>query len=354
LWIFGAKLPVYEVSTTARVEVLVPPHTVSPSVEGRVVASQLRVGLETLPGDVLLTLDGESVSRMMDETSEQIVANRKRLVVLKEEIETKERAVAAQVKARELASRESQAQLDAAQTRGRFARQRLQRAETLAAQNAIATEELDSIRSEAETAEALSKVAELTIARGEQDRLAETDLEKAELSHVQQEAARIEGDLAVSQATLRRLEHELELRSIRAYVAGRVEEVVPFRVGSVVKPAEKLATIVPHGETRIIAQLPVVAVGRVLDGQPARLRMDGFPWTQYGTLSARVTGIGNEPADGLIRVELAVVPDLASRIPLQHGQTGTVEIEVEKASPATLVLRAAGQYLTTRRSATGN
>ena len=55
--------------------------------------------------------------------------------------------------------------------------------------------------------------------------------------------------------------------------------------------------------------------------------------------------------DGNVRVELSVQPDADSRIPLQHGLPGSVEIEIERASPATLVLRAAGKLLTPQRVA---
>jgi multidrug resistance efflux pump len=96
---------------------------------------------------------------------------------------------------------------------------------------------------------------------------------------------------------------------------------------------------------------PAASVGRVRPGQPARLRLDGFPWTQYGTLSATVSGVGNEASEETIRVELAVESDPVSRIPLQHGQTGAVEVAVERAASAVLVLRAAGQYLMSHREA---
>jgi membrane fusion protein (multidrug efflux system) len=174
------------------------------------------------------------------------------------------------------------------------------------------------------------------------------------LAGLRRAAAQVEGDMAIDEATVKRLEHDLELRTVRAPVSGRVEEVVPFRVGAVVRPAEKLATIVPPGDSRTVAFLPVVAVGRVQPGQPARLRLDGFPWTQYGSLRATVTGVGNEPNEEMIRVELTVEPHSTSRIPLQHGQTGSVEIAVEHASPALLVLRAAGQYLMTPRPASAS
>ena len=52
-----------------------------------------------------------------------------------------------------------------------------------------------------------------------------------------------------------------------------------------------------------------------------------------------MTQVANEPRDGLLRVELKLLPDLRSPIPRQHGLAGTAEITVDRVSPATLVLR---------------
>ena len=71
----------------------------------------------------------------------------------------------------------------------------------------------------------------------------------------------------------------------------------------------------------------------------------GLPWTQYGAVSATVASVASEVRDGRVRVELAVRPEAASLIPFQHGLPGTVEVEIDRVSPATLVLRTAGQLL---------
>jgi Cation efflux system protein CusB domain 1 len=92
--------------------------------------------------------------------------------------------------------------------------------------------------------------------------------------------------------------------------------------------------------------LPPAALGRIQPGQPARLRLDGFPWTQYGAVSATVASVASEVRDGWVWVELAVRPDAAPPIPLQHGLPGTVEVEVDRVSPTTLILRTAGPLFT--------
>jgi membrane fusion protein (multidrug efflux system) len=97
-----------------------------------------------------------------------------------------------------------------------------------------------------------------------------------------------------------------------------------------------------------VAHFPAASVERIHPGRPARIRLEGFPWTQYGALAANVADVGNEPSEGLIRVELTLAPGHASPIPLGHGLPGSAEVEVERVSPAVLVLRAAGQLLAIR------
>jgi hypothetical protein len=58
-----------------------------------------------------------------------------------------------------------------------------------------------------------------------------------------------------------------------------------------------------------------------------------------------VRRVASEVRDGRVRIELGVQPDGASPIPLQHGLPGTVEVQVERVTPAALVLRCAGKLL---------
>jgi membrane fusion protein (multidrug efflux system) len=62
-------------------------------------------------------------------------------------------------------------------------------------------------------------------------------------------------------------------------------------------------------------------------------------------LDATVSRVASEPREGVVRIELIVHPESAPLIPLQHGLPGQVEIAVERASPAGLLLRAVGRML---------
>jgi hypothetical protein len=94
---------------------------------------------------------------------------------------------------------------------------------------------------------------------------------------------------------------------------------------------------------RIVAYFePRSAIGRVQPGQPAWLRLDGFPAGEYGAVMAKVRSVGSEVRDGRVRVELALQDN--GRVSLQHGLPGTLEIAVERISPVSFLLRKAGGY----------
>jgi membrane fusion protein (multidrug efflux system) len=155
---------------------------------------------------------------------------------------------------------------------------------------------------------------------------------------VRQEAQVGEAELAV-----KRLKEAVARRALRAPVDGWLGEVSDIRVGSVLREGTRLGAVVPQGTLRLVAEFTPAAVGRLRPEQPAWLRLEAFPWTQHGTVSTRVARVGTEVREGRVRVELEVLP--GASLPLRHGLTGSVEVEVERVSPALLVLRGGGVYL---------
>jgi hypothetical protein len=58
-----------------------------------------------------------------------------------------------------------------------------------------------------------------------------------------------------------------------------------------------------------------------------------------------VVGIASEAIAGTVRAECSIDRDSAPEIPLEHGLTGTLEVEVERLSPAALLVRTVGRAL---------
>jgi membrane fusion protein (multidrug efflux system) len=201
-------------------------------------------------------------------------------------------------------------------------------------------------RADAEQKRAVADTLRLAISRLESDQHTKDSDRTVRLAQLQREITQIDGDIRTAEATLERLTHAIEQARIRAPITGRLGEVADLQKGAVVRQGDTLGVVLPAGALRVVAQfLPAMALGRVQPGQPARLRLEGFPWAQYGSLAATVTSVANEARDGWIRVELGLASEAPSAIPLQHGLPGTVEIAVERVSPATLVLRGMGKRL---------
>jgi multidrug resistance efflux pump len=164
---------------------------------------------------------------------------------------------------------------------------------------------------------------------------------------LQGEIATLEAERDTLQADTTRLAYEIERRRIRAPADGRVGEAISLQAGSVVSEGVRLASIVPAGRLLIVAQYPAhAAFGRIRPGQAATLRLSGFPWAEFGTVSATVAHVAQEVRDGRVRVELIPVRQSSFQGVLAHGMPGTLEVAVERVSPMGLTLRTAGQWLT--------
>jgi membrane fusion protein (multidrug efflux system) len=201
-------------------------------------------------------------------------------------------------------------------------------------------------KAEAQTRRAAVDTLRLAVSRLESDHRTQESDRNARFEGLRREGTRLAGDMTTAAGTVERLAHELERGRIRAPMAGRLGEVAELRIGSVVREGDRLAAVVPRGDLQVVADfLPPSALGRIRLGQPARLRLEGFPWMQYGTLAVTVSRVASEVRNSRVRVELSVDPDEAPPIPLQHGLPGAVEVQVERLAPVTLVLRTAGKLL---------
>jgi membrane fusion protein (multidrug efflux system) len=351
-WFFLGGVTVYEVSRQARIEVQQSAHPVATLVPGRVVSSALALGQPVRAGDVLVELDATTERLRLREEQSRLAAMPGRLESIRRELAALERA-----KGEELQSAVAAAQ--AARSRGReaaaaveFARENERRLKEESAFGGVA--KVDALRasSESQKLAASSEALAAEVRRLELDAQTRAHGRDAEIEALRRTQVALEGERATAQAATERLQQDIERRTVRAPVAGVVGDLAALRVGTYVAEGQKLATVVPGGGLIAVADFPpAVVLGRVRPGMPARLRLDGFPWAQFGTIEARVSHVAGEIRDNAVRVELAL-PAPAPGIALQHGLPGSVEIAVEQTSPAVLVLRAAGQMTSRPQQAT--
>jgi hemolysin D len=123
-------------------------------------------------------------------------------------------------------------------------------------------------------------------------------------------------------------------------VDGVVKGLAIGTVGGIVQPAQVLMEVVPHGD-RLEAEafLGNIDIGFVRAGQDAEIKVATFPFTKYGAIPAKVTGVAEDAtADenlGLvyrIRLELErdTVPVEGREVPLVPGMAVTAEISTGK------------------------
>ncbi len=338
------------VSENARVEVDSATYPVQSPMVGRVVRTFLAVGREVHSGETLVELDAEPERLQFQEERTRADSLAPSLAALRAQVDSELQARAREQQASKTAVEQARANARTAEAPARYADAEATRLEKLRSAGLIAEREYQRARADAEQSRATVERETLVISRLAEEQRTHDSERDARIRGLQAEIARLESEIATSRATMQRLENEIERRVIRAPITGRLGEAEVLRTGAVLAEGEKLAAIVPEGRLRVVAQFPpAAALGRIADGQNAEVRLQGFPWAQWGTVPVVVNRVASEIRDGTVRVELTVDASRPCRIPLQHGMPGAVEVSVERISPATLMLRLAGRMLAAPR-----
>lgn len=345
-WALNAHVARYEISDSARLEVNGAAYPVQANVSGRLVASQLALGKEVRAGDVLVELESSDERLSFEEERTRLATLGPQREALQAQMHSEQAGEGDERRVLGVSAEGARAQYQESQAQSILAGQESQRASRLRADGIISDAELERAKADAQSKRAAAETLKLAILRLEPElEVRERDRE-VRLKQISGEMAKLDAAMATSAATMKRLEYEIERRRIRAPIAGRLGECAILRPGSHISEGQQLGVVLPPGKLQITAEFqPSAALGKVLPGQSAVLRLQGFPWAQYGTIPARVSKVASEIRDGKIRVELAVNSSQRSRIPVQHGLPGSVEVEVERISPAALILRSAGDLM---------
>lgn len=130
---------------------------------------------------------------------------------------------------------------------------------------------------------------------------------------------------------------------LEAPASGRVTLIGYWSANQHVSVGDKLASILPDGATEVIGRLeiPSAGFGKVKAGQTVQVRLNGYPYMEFGVLRGRIRALAAVPeqvqsASGTAIVYLAevVFPEgmttsYGRRLPMIQQMDGTAEIVTE-------------------------
>jgi membrane fusion protein (multidrug efflux system) len=343
-WFVLGQVTVFEVSKSARLEVQQSANPVAAAVAGKVVESRIVLGQEIHTGDVLVTLDLGREQLRLDEEKTRLAAYEPRLASLAREVASLKRAAQDDRGSADAAIASAKARAREAGAAADFARDNERRLRDESKAGGVA--QTDALRAAAEAQKlfAARDAIAADATRIESEARTRRSQQDAQIENLERSIVTLQGEQTTTQSTISRLTQEMEQYVVRSPVDGIVGEVAQLRAGAYINAGQVLATVVPRGGLMVVADFaPAAVLGRMHAGQTGTLRLDGFPWTEFGSIDVRVQRVASEIRDRTVRVELVPLPTAGTKILIQHGLPGTVEIRMEQASPAVLLLRAIGQ-----------
>jgi multidrug resistance efflux pump len=345
-WSLWFKISLYEVSDSARIEVAKAVHPVAAPINGRIIKADLVLGQEVQQGDTLFKLDARVDQIRLNEQQSLLPALKNELATLQNHIQEEKEAMLREEKSTKIALKEASAQYKAADASAKFTKREAERNKKLFDKGLVSESEYQLSQSESEKFQASSDAYRLASDRIKMEQNVRQSDRKSRIGGLQREVATVMGKISVAENTVARIEQEVENYIIRAPISGTIGEMLEIKPGSVVSLGENLVSIVPVGEVMIVAHYSKqTAVGRIFPGQKAEMRLDAYPWMQFGRVRAQVTNVGSESNNGKVRVDLTIQQQNTLKFSIRHGLTGFVEVEVNRIKPVDLILRKVGTWI---------
>lgn len=345
-WFFAANVTVYEITETARIEASQASRGIDSTAAGLIVTNHLVLGREVKTGDMLVELNADVERTKLAEEQARVDTIGPQLEALRRQLAAEEQVIKDGRQTSVAALKEGRAYRVEGDQAASLAQEEAKRAAALFDHGAISEWEALRSRTEADKRRAASSALAFGVDRIAGEQRTRESQGKSRLEDLTRHIESFKAQITTTTAAIRVLERTIATRTILAPISGRIGAVTELHAGAYVREGDRLGVIVPPGDLHAIAEFsPSAALGRLRPGMKAQLRLDGFPWATYGVVHAHVKNVASEAHYGRVRVEFDLLADSAPRIPLQHGLPGSVEVEVEQATPISLALRAAGKKL---------
>lgn len=176
------------------------------------------------------------------------------------------------------------------------------------------------------------------------ERQAESEQRELELQQrlqaLERDASELEAKIVEAQNLLKAAQTRLEQMVFYAPNDGFVLDVSIQRVGEMMQPGQTLIEIAPTESPLVLsAVIPSRDAGLVETGMEAQVKLDAFPYQEYGIISGTVSTIApdtetNEEMGAVYRLEIALDQDYVmhenQETDLKPGQTATAEVVIRK------------------------
>jgi len=256
-----------------------------PSEEGAIASWHVRSGDRVEKGDLLIQLNDTVQRASYEESQSRLSREQAEMDRLQSQQELSQKSRAQRIR---------QAERD-------LALQKLMAERITTTAGAFSQKEVEEAKLKVELAES---------------KLADAMLDPAELMDRQIKVLR--QDIATSEKNLARLEAELELRKIRAPLAGEVY-FHSFETGEVVKTQDVLGQVFDPAKWIVKLKLNERDMPFVELGQPVKVGLSAYPWYRFGYARGEVSRIypvisQQTTGDGIVYVE-AVITDFGELEP---------------------------------------
>lgn len=139
---------------------------------------------------------------------------------------------------------------------------------------------------------------------------------------------------ALAEEELRKSVRRRQFQQLRAPVSGTVQQLALATIGGVVQPAQPLMVIVPDGsDVEVEAQILNKDIGFVREGQKVRVKLEAYPFTDYGLIEGMVQTISRDAIDqnqGAQRDEKHALSAPNGNRPIQPGLVYAARIRLHQ------------------------
>ncbi|MEB3357021.1 MAG: HlyD family efflux transporter periplasmic adaptor subunit [Synechococcales bacterium] len=343
-------------------------YKVQPMIQGEVAQILVEEGEAVKTGQIIATLDTRLEQTEIERLEQSLTSQHAQLLQMQALIErtrmegeVRQAIATADVNAQQMAITETAVDIQTLQemlthldTETEAYQNRLQRLQPLVDAGAIAQDQLFEVeQSIRERQQAITQNSgNLEKSQAESDRLqAQLTRQQAEgqrsqielqqqLQQLEREAIGIQAHIEETKALLKAARTKLDQMFVYAPCDGLVLALGVENTGEVIQAGQTIAEIAPDDAPLVLsAALPSREAGLIETGMTVNIKLDAFPYQDYGIVTGKVLSISpnakaNEQLGAVYEVDIALERDYVMHenqpVELQAGQTAHAEIVVRK------------------------